>query len=63
MDHLHHINSVWIKYYNTRRPHRGKDIGNNILDIDFSPTLEGEVKCREQLGGVIKDYYREQDAA
>jgi len=63
MDHLHHINSVWIEYYNTRRPHRGKDIGNNILDVDFTPALEGKVKCREQLGGIIKDYYREQDAA
>lgn len=62
IDHLHHINSVWIKYYNTRRPHRGKDIGNNILDADFTATLNGKVKCREQLGGVIKDYYRE-DAA
>jgi putative transposase len=63
LDHLHHINSVWIKYYNTRRPHRGKDIGNYILDVDFVPTLKGTVKCREQLGGIIKDYYREQDAA
>ena len=49
--------------YNTRRPHRGKDIGNNILDVDFTPTLKGNVKCREQLGGIIKDYYRDQDAA
>ena len=63
IDHLHYINSVWIKYYNTRRLHRSKDIGNNILDVDFTPTLKGKVKCREQFGGIIKDYYREQDAA
>ncbi len=63
MDHLHHINSVWIKYYNERRPHRGVDIGNNILDGDFTPSLKGEVKCREQLGGIIRDYYREEEAA
>ena len=59
IDHLHHIVTVWTAYYNTRRPHRGVDIGNNVLDADFTPTTKGTVKCREQLGGIIKDYYRE----
>ena len=59
IDHLHHINTTWIRYYNSRRPHRGADIGNNILDAEFTPALKGEVKCREQLGGIIRDYYRE----
>jgi len=47
----------------TRATDRGKDLGNNILDVDFTPTIKGRVKCREQLDGIIKDYYREQDAA
>ena len=63
VDHLHHILNVWSAYYNERRPHRGVDIGNNVLDTDFTPQAKGVVKCRELLGGVIMDYYREQDAA
>ena len=59
MEHLHYINRTWIRYYNTERPHRGKDIGNNVLDVDFKPKIEGPVKCKEQLGGIIKSYYRE----
>jgi len=42
---------------------RGIDIGNNVLDGDFTPSLKGDVKCREQLGGIIRDYYREKKAA
>lgn len=58
-DHLHHIQTVWATYYNERRPHRGVDIGNNVLDVNFTPKAKGAVKCREQLGGLIKDYYRD----
>ena len=59
IDHLHYINRTWIKYYNTERPHRGKDFGNRVLDVDFKPMTKGKIKCREQLGGIIKHYYRE----
>ena len=59
IDHLHYITRTWIRYYNTERPHRGKDIGNRVLNVDFKPTVKGEVKCNEQLGGIIRSYYRE----
>ena len=59
IDHLHYITRTWIRYYNTERPHRGKDIGNRVLDVDFTPRAEGNVKCKEQLGGIIRSYYRE----
>ena len=59
IDHLHDITRTWVRYYNTERPHRGKDIGNLVLDVDFNPTAEGNVKCKEQLGGIIRSYYRE----
>lgn len=59
IDHLHYIIRTWIRYYNAERPHRGKDIGNRVLDVDFTPRAEGNVKCKEQLGGIIRSYYRE----
>ena len=56
---LNYICKTWFKHYNTERPHRGKGKDNNVLDVDFSPTTEGRVKCKQQLGGIIKSYYRE----
>jgi putative transposase len=34
-------------------------MGNNVLDEQFKPQREGPVQCREKLGGLIKEYYRE----
>ncbi len=59
LDHLHYINKTWIRFYNTERPHRGKDKDNLVLDTDFSPQASGRVQCREELGGIIRSYYRE----
>jgi len=59
IDHLHYITRTWIRYYNSKRPHRGKDIGNRVLDVNFKPQTGGKVKCKEQLGGIIRSYYRE----
>jgi putative transposase len=59
MDQLHYITQVWSRYYNTVRPHRGVGICNNVLDEQFKPQREGPVRCREKLGGLIKEYYRE----
>lgn len=59
IDQLDYINRTWIRHYNTERPHRGKDKLNLVLDENFSPQREGPVRCKEQLGGLIKSYYRE----
>jgi len=56
---LNYICKTWFRYYNTERPHRGKGIDNNVLDVDFEPTTQGRIKCKEELGGIIKSYYRE----
>ena len=58
---LHYISKKWLAHYNFHRPHRGKGIDNNVLDIDFTPTSEGKVKCKQSLGGILKHYYREQE--
>lgn len=59
LDQLHYISKVWCQHYNTWRPHRGHGMNNNVLDEGFKPRREGPVRCREKLGGLIKEYYRE----
>jgi putative transposase len=59
MDQLHYITQTWVRHYLTQRPHRGVGMSNNVLDEQFTPQREGPVRCREKLGGLIKEYYRE----
>ena len=51
----------YLDHYHTERSHQG--IGNQVIDrSDQAP--EGEVHCRERLGGLLRYYYRDQrDAA
>jgi putative transposase len=40
------------------RNHQG--LGNKIIQSEFNPLpTEGIVKCRQRLGGLLRDYYRE----
>ena len=55
---LDYIVRCWVKYYNTERPHRGIGMNNHVLDESFVPQTRGEVCFKEQLGGIIKSYYR-----
>jgi hypothetical protein len=32
---------------------------NDVLDETFQPQPHGTVRCKQQLGGIIKSYYRE----
>ncbi len=59
LDQLDYINRKWVTYYNNERPHQGKNIGNNILHPDFTPTCEGKIVRHEVLGGVLAWYERE----
>lgn len=52
-----HILKEWLEHYHGQRPHQGKD--NNVLAMNFAPQAEGKVTCRERLGGVVREYYRE----
>ncbi|ABK43878.1 integrase [Magnetococcus marinus MC-1] len=56
---LDYICRRWVYHHNTDRPHQGVDIGNNVLQVNFKPTQTGDVRCREDLGGIIRSYYRE----
>ena len=59
LDQLHYITQTWVRHYNTQRPNRGIGINNNVLDEQFKPQCAGPVLCRQKLGGLIKEYYRE----
>jgi hypothetical protein len=34
-------------------------LGNKIIEPDFGPGGEGEVQCRERLGGFLHYHYRD----
>jgi putative transposase len=59
LDRLDYITRIWVRYYNTLRPHRGIGMNNEVFDKTFTPHVDGIVRCKQQLGGIIKSYYRE----
>jgi len=61
MQHLDHIVSEYLDYYNSLRPHQSVD--NRPLQGNWSnaddPPAEGEnVICHQRLGGVLRHYER-----
>ena len=58
-EQLDHVIKLWLGHYHTARPHQGADRKNNVLAVDFTPQTVGEVCCREKLGGIVREYYRE----
>jgi hypothetical protein len=55
--HLDHLVSCYVDHYNEERPHQSKD--NLPLTGDWSaPPSDGEIVCRERLGGLLRHYYR-----
>ncbi len=65
LDHLlifsqRSLNSVlteYVDYYNRARPHQGL---HQHTPIPYTPgPLEGPIRHRKVLGGLIRDYYRE----
>ena len=58
LDQLDYIKTTWVRHYNTKRPHRGIGMNNEVLDEAFRPQEHGVVRCKQELGGIIKSYYR-----
>jgi putative transposase len=58
LSQMNYVVQTWVSYYNMERPHRGKDIGNRVLNPAFKALTTGRVCCRQRLGGLIKSYYR-----
>jgi putative transposase len=51
--------SEYFEHYHRERNHQG--LGNEIIEPDSGS--EGEVKCRERLGGLLRYYCHYRDAA
>ena len=46
----------FCEHYHGERNHQG--LGNKIIEPDFDSGGEGEVRCCERLGGLLRYYYR-----
>ena len=55
--HLRHVMSEFVNYYNTARPHQGID---QQIPVPLNKiALSGRICRRDVLGGIIHDYHRE----
>jgi len=55
--HLQRVMREFIRYHNTARPHQG--ICQQIPIPKSIPDTDGPLRCRNVLGGIIHDYYRD----
>jgi hypothetical protein len=56
--HLLSVLREYADYYNERRPHQG--LAQRFPVMPTQPSNDkGPVRCRNVLGGVIRDYYRQ----
>ena len=56
--HLQHSIDEFLEYYHEERNHQGLD-GRIIDPPKGIGSLEGEVRHRERLGGMLNHYYRD----
>ena len=56
-EHLRRVMREYVGFFNTARPHQG--IAQHTPIPDTSRKLVGSVRCRNVLGGIIHDYYRD----
>lgn len=63
VDHLRHIVSRYVSFYNWHRPHQGRS--NRTLPVaagdepDVIPFRGGRIACQSDLGGLLKHYFRQ----
>ena len=56
--HVRFVVEQYVEHHNTERPHKGLDYCRPI-EPDAPPAADGEVRCNERLGGLLKSYFRE----
>ncbi len=50
--------SEFEEHYHTERNHQG--LGNNIINPEVSVgQADGDIQCRERVGGMLRYYYRD----
>jgi hypothetical protein len=55
--HLQRVLAAYTIFYNERRPHQG--LGQRPPVPLPADQGNGPVRCRDVLGGILRDYYRE----
>jgi putative transposase len=55
--HLHRVLSTYVTHYNQARPHQGLEQRTPLPPTER--VEQGPVRCRELLGGLLREYYRE----
>lgn len=53
--HLNHLVGEYVTHYHEERPHQAL---GNAPPTKLNPVNEGEVVCRERLGGLLRHYHR-----
>ena len=56
--HLEQVLRIYPAHYNRERPHRGRALRPPEAANTASPPTTGEIKRRDQLGGLIHEYHR-----
>ena len=56
-EHVRYVIENYVSHYLRERPHRV--LGRRIIDAETPMPTEGEVLCRERLGGLLKSHYRD----
>ena len=56
--HLEHVLRAYTAHYNRERSHRGLALAPPEAANAASPPHTGEIKRRDQLGGLIHEYYQ-----
>jgi len=59
LNQIDYIVRNYLIYYNHHRPHQGKDIGNRVLDKNFTPKKQGHIQYQSFFRGLLKSYYRQ----
>jgi putative transposase len=57
--HLERVLRVYVDHYNRERPHRALDLRPPQLDERQQRSPEGQIRRRDQLGGLIHEYERQ----
>ena len=57
-NHLRRAMSAYVSHYHGERHHQGLD-GQLVVADGDAGQAEGEVRCRERLGGMLNFYYRD----
>jgi transposase InsO family protein len=56
---LSHVLKEYVAHYHQERPHQGKGNVGLLPSPDQDPARQGQIQCRERLGGLLKYYARD----